>query len=118
MNLQLKTDRGKIEISKEVIISIVNKATLECYGLAGIPATSITEGISDFIKKEGRKGVKMEVINGDGLILDVSIIVMYGTKISEVAHNVMEKVHYTVEDMTGAKVERVNIKVQGVKVVE
>ena len=118
MTLQLKTDKGKIEISKEVIVSIVNKATLECYGLAGIPATSITEGISDLIKKESRKGVKIEVIDGDKLVLEVSIIVMYGTKISEVAHNVMEKVHYTIENITGAKVEKVNVKVQGVKVVE
>jgi len=118
MNVQLKTERGKIEISQEVIVSIVNKATLECYGLAGIPATSITEGISDLIKKESRKGVRAEIIDGDRLTLEVSIIVMYGTKISEVAHNVMEKVHYTVEDMTGAKVEKVNVKVQGVKVME
>ena len=118
MTLQLKTNRGKIEISKEVIVSIVNKATLECYGLAGIPATSISEGISDLIKKESRKGVKIEVIDNDRLTLEVSIIVMYGTKISEVAHNVMEKVHYIIEDITGAKVEKVNIKVQGVKVVE
>ena len=118
MTLQLKTDRGKIEISKEVIVSIVNRATLECYGLAGIPANSISEGISDLIMKESRKGVKIEVIDGDRLILEVSIIVMYGTKISEVAHNVMEKVRYTIEDITGAKVEKVNIKVQGVKVME
>jgi len=121
MALQLKTDKGKIEISKEVIISIANKATLECYGLAGIPSTNISEGISgisDLIKRESRKGVKVEVIDEERLVLEVSIIVMYGTKISEVAHNVMERVHYTVEDLTGAKVEKVNIKVQGVKVVE
>jgi len=118
MSLQLKTDKGKIEISKEVIASIASKAALECYGLAGIPSVSISEGISDLIKKETRKGVKVEIVDGEKLVLEVSIIVMYGTKISEVAHNVMEKVHYTVEDITGAKVEKVNIKVQGVKVVE
>ena len=118
MSLQLKTDKGKVEISKEVIISIANKATLECYGLAGIPSASIAEGLTDLIKKENRKGIKVEVVDGEKLVLEVSIIVMYGTKISEVAHNVMEKVHYTVEDMTGAKVEKVNIRVQGVKVVE
>ncbi|MBS3970316.1 MAG: Asp23/Gls24 family envelope stress response protein [Clostridia bacterium] len=118
MSLQLKTDKGKIEISKEVIVSIASKAALECYGLAGIPSASISEGISDLLKKETRKGVKVEIVDGEKLVLEVSIIVMYGTKISEVAHNVMEKVHYTIENITGAKVEKVNIKVHGVKVVE
>lgn len=118
MSLQLKTDKGKIEISKEVIVNIATKAALECYGVAGIPSASISEGISDLIKKESRKGVKVEIIDEERMVLELNIIVMYGTKISEVAHNVMEKVHYTMEDITGAKVEKVNIKVQGVKVVE
>ncbi|WP_028307396.1 Asp23/Gls24 family envelope stress response protein [Desulfitibacter alkalitolerans] len=118
MSFQLKNDKGNIEISKEVITSIASKAALECYGLAGIPSAGISEGISDLIRKETRKGVKVEVVDGNRLIIEVSIIVMYGTKISEVAQNVMEKVHYTIEEMTGANVERVNIKVQGVKVVE
>ena len=114
MNLQLKNSKGKIEISKDIIITIANKAAVECYGLAGIS----TEGISDLIKKESSKGVKVEIVDGDKLILEVGIIVMYGTKISEVAQNVMETVRYTVEDITGAKVEKVNIRVQGVKIVE
>lgn len=117
MSLQLNTDKGKIEITKEVIASVASKAALECYGLAGIPSSNISEGISDLIKKS-RKGVKVEIVDGNRLILEVNIIVMYGTKISEVAHNVMEKIHYTVENFTGADVKQVNIKVQGVKVVE
>ncbi|KUO52425.1 MAG: hypothetical protein APF76_05160 [Desulfitibacter sp. BRH_c19] len=118
MSLQLNTDKGKIEISTDVISSIASRAALECYGLAGIPSIKISEGISDLIKRESRKGIRVEVVDGNRLILEVNIIVMYGTKISEVAHNVMEKVHYTVEDFTGAKVEKVNIKVHGVKVLE
>ena len=44
------------------------------------------------------------------------IIVSYGTKISEVAHNVQTKVKYTLIKL-GLAVDSVNIYVQGVKVI-
>jgi uncharacterized alkaline shock family protein YloU len=48
--------------------------------------------------------------------IDMYIIVSYGTKISEVAHNVQTKVKYTLNQTVGLAVDSVNIYVQGVKV--
>ncbi len=119
MSLVLRTDKGKIEISKDVFVEIASRAASECYGLAGIPSINLSDGFTDLLKKDSpRKGVRIEIVDDNKLIIEVSIIVIYGTKISEVAHNVMEKVHYTIESITGAKVEKVNIRVQGVKVVD
>ncbi|MEW6623313.1 MAG: Asp23/Gls24 family envelope stress response protein [Bacillota bacterium] len=117
--MQISTPKGKINISKEVIAHIASTAAMECYGLAGVPSNKLSEGLTELIKKETtRKGVKVEVVDGNRLIINIGIVVIYGTKISEVAQNVMEKVHYTIEEITGAKVEKVNIKVLGVKVVD
>ena len=49
--------------------------------------------------------------------IDIHIIVGYGTKISEVAHNVQSKVKYTLDQMVGLTVSRVNVFVQGVRLV-
>ncbi|WRU94512.1 Asp23/Gls24 family envelope stress response protein [Priestia filamentosa] len=53
----------------------------------------------------------------DEIHIDMYIIVSYGTKISEIAHNVQTKVKYTLEQTVGLTVESVNIYVQGVRVV-
>ncbi|HEM2252967.1 TPA: Asp23/Gls24 family envelope stress response protein, partial [Listeria monocytogenes] len=50
--------------------------------------------------------------------IDMYIIVSFGTKISEVAHNVQERVKYTLEKTLGITVESVNIYVQGVRVIK
>ena len=48
--------------------------------------------------------------------IDMYIIVSYGTKISEIAHNVQSKVKYTLDKTVGLAVDTVNIYVQGVRV--
>lgn len=53
----------------------------------------------------------------DEVHIDMYIIVSYGTKISEVAHNVQTKVKYTLDQTVGLAVDSVNIYVQGVKVI-
>jgi len=44
------------------------------------------------------------------------IIVSYGTKISEVAHNIQSKVKYVLNDVIGLQVEQVHIFVKDVRV--
>ena len=44
------------------------------------------------------------------------IIVSYGTKISEIAHNVQSKVKYTLDKTVGLAADTINIYVQGVRV--
>ena len=119
MMLVINNNKGKTIISKDVIASIANLASMECYGLAGIPSKKISEGIFELMGWDtAKRGVKVEITEDNKLILEVGIIVIYGTKISEVAQNVMEKVHYTLQDTIGEVVEKVNVKVHGVRLIE
>ncbi|WP_366921601.1 Asp23/Gls24 family envelope stress response protein [Metallumcola ferriviriculae] len=115
---QVQNNLGKINISNEVIASVAGLAAMECYGLVGMASRKIKDGIVELLRGEAlNKGV--EVINyEDGVDIDLYIVVSYGTKISEVAHNIMDKVRYTVEKSLGIPVKQVNIKVQGVRVKE
>ncbi|MEW6662666.1 MAG: Asp23/Gls24 family envelope stress response protein [Bacillota bacterium] len=118
MGNKIQNEYGFISISKEVFATIAGAAAMECYGLVGMAPKTLQDGLVEMLGRDTmRKGVEVN-LQDNGLIVDLYIIVGYGTRISVVAQNVMEKVKYTLEDITGVKVERVNIIVQGVKVVD
>lgn len=119
MSQTISTEFGKIIISDEAISTVAGVAALECYGLVGMTSRSrIRDGFIELLGKENlSRGVEVQVNDGS-IIVDLYIIVGYGTKISEVAQNIMEKVKYVVESLVGLPVEHVNINVQGVRVNE
>lgn len=108
-----KTDNG-IEISNDVIAVIAGVAVTEVQGVAAMAggfAGGITEVLSG--KKNLAKGIKVEKTE-DKTKIDVNIIVEYGSRIPDVAFEIQNRVKKSVEDMTGLKVEEVNVHIQGV----
>jgi len=116
MGKEMSTEFGQICISDDVIATISGIAASECYGLVGMASRSIQDGISELVGVDNlQKGVEVQ-LDGDEVRITLHIIVEYGTRITEVAHNVMDKVKYVVESMTGLRVTGVDIVVQGVRV--
>jgi len=117
MPIQLTLDNGKVSLSDEVIATLAGSAASDCYGLVGMASRKqLKDGIADLLGKENlSRGVEVKQENGH-TIIDLYIIVSYGTKISEVAHNIQSKVRYVLNDVLGLQVERINIIVQGVRV--
>src|SRR5699024_11738866 len=79
----------------EVIATIAGGAAVECYGIVGMASKNqIKDGIAEILRKENfSKGVVVRQ-EDNRLHIDMYIIVSYGTKISEVAHNVQSQVKY------------------------
>ena len=103
-----------IQIASDVIAVIAGVAVSEVNGvfaMAGGFAGGITEVLKG--KKNLAKGIKVETENNKAKI-DVNIIVEYGARIPDVAFEIQNKVKKSVEDMTGLKVEEVNVHIQGV----
>lgn len=118
MALIQENEYGKIVITDQVVSTIAGQAALEGYGLVGMAAQKLQDGIGQLLGVESlRKGIVVDS-HQDGLIIDVYVIVGYGTKIPEIAQNTMDKVRYTVEKLTGLNVAKVNIIVQGVRVID
>jgi uncharacterized alkaline shock family protein YloU len=117
MSIELKTTYGQIDISNDVIATIAGGAAVDCYGIVGMASKNqIKDGFTDILRKENfTRGVivrqEEELVH-----IDMYIIVSYGTKISEIAHNVQTKVKYTLDKTVGLAVDTVNIYVQGVRV--
>ena len=105
MSIELKTKYGHIEITNDTIAQICGGAAIDCYGIVGMASKNqIKDGISEILRKENySKGVIVRQ-EEDQIHIDMYIIVGYGTKISEVAHNVQSKVKYVLEQSAGIKV--------------
>lgn len=116
MAVEMSNDMGNIDVSEEVIATIAGGAALECYGLVGMASRSqIKDGIAELLGRENlSKGIEVRTTE-DGVELGLYIIVSYGTKISEVAHNVQTKVKYALNQALGLHAHTVNIFVQGVR---
>ena len=118
MSIKVDNNLGSVNITKDVIANIAGSSAIECYGLVGMATRSATSGIVNLLKRENlSKGVKIEE-SDEGLIIDLYVIVQFGTKISVVAENIIDKVKYNVENQTGLKVKKVNINIEGMKVQE
>lgn len=117
MPIQQANEFGKVNVSDEVIAILAGSAALECYGLVGMATRKqLKDGITELLGRENlSRGVEIRQ-EEDALHIDLYIIVSYGTKISEVAHNVQNRVKYMMNDVVGLQVETVNIFVQGVRV--
>lgn len=116
MNLHVENDYGSILINSEVVATIAGAAAIECYGLVGMAAKTTKAGIVNLLKGEQlTKGIKIRA-EEDQLIIDLFVIVQYGTRISVVADNIIQRVKYNVETQTGLVVKKVNLNIEGVRV--
>ncbi len=116
MTAKLENEYGVISIDHEVIARIAGYAAMECYGIVGMAAKNVRDGLVQLLKLESlTKGIKMK-INANKISLGLHIIVEYGTNISAIADNIISTVTYTVEEYTGLAVEEVKIFVDGIRV--
>lgn len=116
MNKQINNEYGTINISSDVIANIAGAAAVECYGLVGMANKSASSGIVSLLTGDqiGR-GVNVH-FEEDALIIDLFVIIQFGTKISVVAENIIKAVKYSVENQTGIPVKKVHLNIESVRV--
>jgi Uncharacterized protein conserved in bacteria len=115
--MQMATENGKIDIADQVLAVIAGSAAMDCFGLVGMASRKqLKDGIAELLGRENlSRGVEVRR-TGEQIHLDLFVIVSYGTKISEVAHNIQTKVKYVLDEIVGLRVDSVNVYVQGVRV--
>ncbi|MDR3288513.1 MAG: Asp23/Gls24 family envelope stress response protein [Peptococcaceae bacterium] len=118
MGKEISNEYGSVDISEGVIATIAGAAAIECYGLVGMSSRKSTDKVVELLGRENLSRGVVVAIQENEVTIDLYIIVGYGMKISEVAMNVMERVRYTVENLTGFSVNKVNINVESVRVLE
>jgi uncharacterized alkaline shock family protein YloU len=98
------------------VAGLATTAVLECYGVVGMARRNPMSGLDDILRREQyRRGVQVKV-EDQHIIIDLYVVLEYGVRISEVAHNIMENVKFRVEKALGLPIEAVNVHVQGLRV--
>jgi uncharacterized alkaline shock family protein YloU len=111
-----ETRLGKIEVLPTAIASISSQAVLECYGVVGMASKDLASGIVEILQPSShRRGVDID-IQDDRIVIDLYVVIEYGTRITTVAQNIQSVVRYTVEKALGVPVVAVNIHVQDLRV--
>lgn len=116
MSAKLENQYGTISIENEVIARIGGLTAVDCYGIVGMAAKNMKDGLVQLLKRESlTKGIRINV-NEEQISIDLHIIVEYGTNITAIAENIISTVKYKVETVCGIAVEQVNVFVEGVRV--
>ena len=106
---------GTIEISQEYFRYLIGNAVSSCYGVVGMAAKSAGDGIVSLLKKDHyEKGVRI-IPDGNAVIVEMHIVVIYGVNLPAVTRSIAKEVKYNVEQMTGFTVKKVNIFIDGMK---
>jgi len=107
--------KGRIEVSPVAIASLANEAVLRSYGIVGTVPKDLATGIANLISRESKRGVVVQVQDGE-VTIDLYVIVEYGTRIASVARSAMNVVKYTVEKAIGVPVTEVNVHIEGLRI--
>ncbi|MBR3599746.1 MAG: Asp23/Gls24 family envelope stress response protein [Lachnospiraceae bacterium] len=119
MSGYMSNENGEIIIENEVIAQYAGHAALGCFGIVGMAAISMKDGIAKLLKGDSvSKGVNVKISDNNELTIDFHIIVAYGVSILTVCDNLISTVRYSLEEMTSMPVKAINIFVEGVRVID
>ena len=110
-----ETKLGRIEVSPTAIASIASQAVSSTYGVVGISPKNLANEVANVFQRDARHGVDVR-INEEQIIIDVHVIVEYGTRITSVAHSIMNLVKFNVERALGVSVAEVNVHIEGLRI--
>ena len=117
MECKITNDYGTISITEDVLLRMAGYATLECYGHRGNELQRAKDGIVEWLAAKSLPAAYELRLTDDGSMdIDLFIVVEYGISIVTVCNNIVDTVKYKLESMTGAKVRRISISVEGIRI--
>ena len=114
----MNTGMGEITINTDVIATYAGSVAVECFGIVGMAAVNMKDGLVKLLKKDSLKHGINVTLNENKISLDFHVIVAYGVSIRAVSDNLIANVKYKVEAFTGIEVENINILIEGVRVID
>lgn len=118
MNGHIDSGLGQIIIDTDVIATYAGSVAVECFGIIGMAAVSMKDGLVKLLKRDSLKhGINVK-IEDNKIRLDFHVIVAYGVNIGTIADNLTCNVKYKVEAFTGMEIEKINVLVEGVRAID
>ena len=118
MKYRIISELGETVVDSDVIAKFAGSVAVECFGIVGMASVSVKDGIVKLLKKEHlANGINVSIADNK-ISIDFHVIVSYGISIPAVTDNLIETVRYKVEEFTGAEVDKINVYVEGVRVID
>ena len=112
-----ENEKGSVNVSTNVYTDIVGTAATNCFGVKGMAARSLTDGVYHLLRKESMsKGVRVEFHEDDTISIDLHIIVDGGVNLTAVGNAIISEVRYVVTKCTGTQVRAVNVHIDSLMV--
>lgn len=119
MKGQFENEYGRVIIGSEVIATYAGSVAVECFGIVGMAAVNVKDGIVRILKKDYlTHGINVVIEENNEITIDFHVIISYGVSINTVTDNLISTVRYRVEEFTGMHIKKINIFVEGVRVID
>ena len=110
-------ENGSVNVSTSVYTDIAGTAASNCFGVKGMAARSVTDGVYHLLRKESMgKGVRVEFHPEGDISIDLHIIVDSGVNLNAVAASIISEVRYVVTKTTGTQVRAVNVYIDAITI--
>ena len=111
------TDNGSVNVSTGVYTDIAGTAASNCFGVKGMAARSVTDGVYHLLRKESMgKGVRVSFHEDETISIDLHIMVDHGVNLTAVANSIISEVRYVVTKCTGTQVRAVNVYIDSMSI--
>ena len=115
--IQHNNDKGSVTVSAAVYTEIAGTAATNCFGVKGMAARSLTDGVYHLLKLESlSKGVRVEFHDDDTISIELHIMVDNGVNLAAVGASIISEVRYVVTKCTGTEVRDVNVYIDSMMI--
>ena len=115
--IQHNNDKGSVTVSAAVYTEIAGTAATNCFGVKGMAARSVQDGLFHLLRKESAgKGVLVEFHEDNTITIDLHIIVDHGVNLQAVGASIISEVRYVVTKFTGTDVRAVNVYIDSMMI--
>ena len=105
-------EKGNVLVSNRVYTQIAGTTAAACFGVKGMAARSLKDGLYHLLRKESAsKGVRVEFLEDGAISIDLHIIVDRGVNLAAVGESIMSEVRYVVQNTTGTEVRDVRVHI-------
>ena len=112
-----ENSNGNVIISANVYTDIAGTAATNCFGVKGMAARSVKDGLYHLLRKESAgKGVRVQFHEDESISIDLHIVVDAGVNLHAVASSINSEVRYVVTKHTGTQVRAVNVFIDAITV--
>ena len=114
-----ETQFGTVTMGLNVIAQYAGSIAVQCFGIVGMAAVNMREGIVKLLKREKlTNGIEVRLTEEGKLEISFHVIVAYGVNIATVADNLMHNVKYKVREFCDMEIEQINVFVEGVRSID